>query len=66
MTSDQNNIDLLRNKLTTLDTMCQHYKEEHHNLYHMLKTAEEKDQSAQAFILNEIQSFNLENKWSNG
>ena len=33
MMSDQNNIDLVRNELTTFDTLCQRYQEEHNNLY---------------------------------
>ena len=55
--SDQNNIDLVRNELTTFDTLCQHYQEEHMNLYHALETAEEKDQSSLAFSLKESESF---------
>ena len=57
MMSDQNNIDLVRNELTTFDTLCQHYQEEHINLYHALETAEEKDQSSLEFSLKESESF---------
>ena len=62
MMSDQNNIDLVRNELETFDTLRQHYQEEHNNLYHALKTAEEKDQSSLAFSLKESESFELRKK----
>ena len=57
MMSDQNNYDLVRNELTTFDTLCQRYQEEHNNLYQALETAEEKDQSSLTFSLNDSESF---------
>ena len=57
MMSDQNNIDLVRNELTTFDTLCQRYQEEHNNLYQALETAEEKDQSSLKFSLKDSESF---------
>ena len=57
MMSDQNNIDLVRNELTTFDTLCQRYQEEHNNLYQALETAEEKDQSSLTFSLKDSESF---------
>ena len=55
--SDQNNIDLVRNELTTFDTLCQRYQEEHNKLYQALETAPEKDQSSLAFSLKDSESF---------
>ena len=57
MMSDQNNTDLVRNKLTTFDTLCQRYQKEHNNLYQALETAEEKDQSSLTFSLKASESF---------
>ena len=57
MMSDQNNIDLIRNELTTFDTLCQRCQEEHKNLYQALETLEEKDQSSLAFSLKDSESF---------
>jgi len=54
MMSDQNNIDLVRNELTTFNTR---YQEEHNNFYHVLETADEKDQSSLAFSLKDSESF---------
>ena len=55
--SDQNNIDLVRNDLTTFDTLCQRYQEEHNNLYQALETAEEEDQSSLTFSLKDSESL---------
>ena len=57
MMSDQNNIDLVRNDLTTFDTLCQRYQEEHNNLYQALETAEEKDQSSLTSSLKDSESL---------
>ena len=57
MMSDQNNIDLVRNELTTFDTLCQCYQEEHNNLYQALETTEEKDKSSLTLSLKDSESF---------
>ena len=57
MMSDQNNIDRVRNELTTFDTLCQRYQEEHNNLYQALETAEQKDQSSLTFSLKDSESL---------
>ena len=57
MISDQNNIDLVRNELTTFDTLCQRYQEEHNNLCQALETAEEKYQSSSTFSLRDSESL---------
>lgn len=59
MMSDQNNIDLVRNELTTFKTR---YQEEQNNFYQVLKTADEKDQSSLAFSLNDSESFEFRKK----
>ena len=59
MMSDQNNIDLVRNELTTFKTR---YQEEQNNFYQVLKTADEKDQSSLAFSLKDSESFEFRKK----
>lgn len=54
MMSDQNNINLVRNELTTFNMR---YQEEHNNFYQVLETGEEKDQSSLAFSLKGSESF---------
>ena len=59
MMSDQNNIDLVRNELTTFNTR---YQEEQNNFYQVLKTTDEKDQSSLAFSLKDSESFEFRKK----